>query len=296
MSDYPPSWQTPSTQSAPIQTAPTQSLTEQPESSQSMTDKASEKANEVAGKATDVANEGKQAAGQVAETAAEHAQEVKDEAVRQARDLIGEAREQLTKQAGQQHQTAVANLRSLSAELGSMADNSTQSGMATELVGQARDRVDSLAGWLDGREPGELLDEVRSYARRRPGMFLVGALAAGVVAGRVTRGAVAAHSSDDQSSTAASLPQASITGADGDVTGETGYAAGGAYSDPYAQPSTAQGYGTTSTYGDGSESGGQYGGQYGETPGMQPGGSQYGGSPYAEPQPTQNLPADGAWR
>ena len=53
-----------------------------------------------------------------------------------------------------------------------------------------------LAGWLDQRDPGELLDEVRGIARRKPGTFLLGALAAGVVAGRLTRGAVDASRSD----------------------------------------------------------------------------------------------------
>ena len=48
--------------------------------------------------------------------------------------------------------------------------------------------VESFAGKLQNREPAELLDEVRSFARRKPGLFLLGAAAAGVVAGRLTRG------------------------------------------------------------------------------------------------------------
>lgn len=152
----------------------------------SATDSATDKAAAVAGQA-------QQSAGEVAQTAVDQAREVKDEAAKQARDLVGEARNQLGQQAGAQHQNLVSSLRSLGTELGSMADNSTESGVATELVGQARDRVTGLAEWLDGREPGQLLDEVRSYARRRPGTFLLGALAAGVVAGRLTRGVVDVH-------------------------------------------------------------------------------------------------------
>ena len=48
---------------------------------------------------------------------------------------------------------------------------------------------------LDGREPSQILDDVRAFARRRPGAFLLGALAAGVVAGRITRGAKESQSS-----------------------------------------------------------------------------------------------------
>ena len=42
-----------------------------------------------------------------------------------------------------------------------------------------------------------MLDEVRRYARRRPVMFLALCGLAGVVAGRITRGAVAANTSVD---------------------------------------------------------------------------------------------------
>lgn len=49
---------------------------------------------------------------------------------------------------------------------------------------------------LDEREPSELLDELRRFARRRPGAFLLGAFAAGAVAGRVARGAKDADSGE----------------------------------------------------------------------------------------------------
>jgi hypothetical protein len=47
---------------------------------------------------------------------------------------------------------------------------------------------------LQNREPAELLEEVRRFARRKPGLFLLGAAAAGVLAGRLTSGVKAAHS------------------------------------------------------------------------------------------------------
>jgi hypothetical protein len=55
---------------------------------------------------------------------------------------------------------------------------------------QAADRADRVADWLGEREPGDLVEEVRSLARRRPGAFLLGAALAGVVVGRLTRGVV----------------------------------------------------------------------------------------------------------
>jgi len=54
-------------------------------------------------------------------------------------------------------------------------------------VAQASGGLVELAGWLERREPGAVLDEIRGYARRKPGMFLLGAAALGVLAGRITR-------------------------------------------------------------------------------------------------------------
>lgn len=147
--------------------------------------------------AAEAAQQGKQAVGQVAQSTTDRVGEVKDEAVRQARDLVGEAKSQVSQQAGQQHQALVSNLRALSSELDAMNRQNTQPGLAGELVSQAQQQVSGVASWLESREPGELLDEVRAFARRRPGTFLAGALVAGMVAGRFARGAVEVHTGDD---------------------------------------------------------------------------------------------------
>jgi hypothetical protein len=132
-----------------------------------------------------------QPTGGAVETAKEQGREVVAETRAQARDLYGEAVGQLRGQAGDQQRRAAGGLRRLGEELRAMADKSGQAGPATELARQASDRVDSAAGWLESREPGEMLTEVRAYARRHPGAFLAGAALLGVLAGRLTRGAVA---------------------------------------------------------------------------------------------------------
>ncbi|MDQ1582982.1 MAG: hypothetical protein QOF36_1036 [Microbacteriaceae bacterium] len=137
-------------------------------------------------------------AGHVAETAADSGQRVagvaKDEASKvatevktQAKDLFQEAQADLRDQAAKQQERVAAGLRSISDELEEMASNSQSSGTATDLVQQAAARTGSIASWLDARDPGSLLDEVRSFARRRPGVFIAIAAAAGVLAGRLTR-------------------------------------------------------------------------------------------------------------
>ncbi|MGI5523333.1 hypothetical protein ACQEUX_20715 [Micromonospora sp. CA-259024] len=146
--------------------------------------------------ARQVGSEAAQAGGAVAQTAKEQGTEVGREAARQARNLYGEARTQLANQTGEQQRRAAGGLRSLADEMRSMAEQGGQAGPVSELTRQAADRVHGVAGWLEEREPGDLINEVRDYARRNPGTFLVGAAVLGVLAGRLTRGISAA---DDDS-------------------------------------------------------------------------------------------------
>jgi hypothetical protein len=90
----------------------------------------------------------------------------------------------------------VSNLHSLADELRSMAQSGQPGGVAAGLVGRAAAQAHGAAGWLENRRPENLVDELRGFARRRPGAFLAGALVAGVLAGRLTRGVVAAHGDD----------------------------------------------------------------------------------------------------
>ncbi len=141
--------------------------------------------------AADIGQHARQAGGQVTQTATDQARQVAAETGQQARDLLAEARGQARDQASAQQQKAVRQLRSVADELGQMAANGGESGMATEFARQAAGRLHGVASWLDQREPADLLDEARSFARRRPGAFLIGAAIAGLAAGRLTRGGAA---------------------------------------------------------------------------------------------------------
>jgi hypothetical protein len=130
---------------------------------------------------------------QVVETAADQAAQVAEEARRQAGDLFAQAREQAVEQARNGQHKASETLRSLASELHQMAEGGDRSGPAADLAKQAAERVDEAARWLDDREPGDLVEEFRGLARRRPGAFLLGAAAAGLLVGRLTRGAIDAN-------------------------------------------------------------------------------------------------------
>jgi len=150
--------------------------------------------------AANVGQTAKEATGQVATTATEQAKNVAGETKRQARDLMNQAGSQVSEQAGAQKEKAVGGLRSLADELRSMAEgNGAQGGMTGDLARQAADKAHEFAGWLDQRDPGSLVEEIRQLARRKPGSFLIGAALAGVAAGRLTRGVVAGNDSSTSS-------------------------------------------------------------------------------------------------
>lgn len=140
-----------------------------------------------------------QAGQHVAGVAKEQAATVGAEAGRQAKDLLSQAHSEISQQASTQQQRLAQSIRSLGEELHKMTQPGEQaSGPAADLARQGAQRTREFASWLEQREPGEVLEEVKSFARRRPGAFLLLAAGAGLLAGRMTRGLQAASS--DQSS------------------------------------------------------------------------------------------------
>jgi hypothetical protein len=196
-----------------------------------------EVAQDVKGHATEVTQHAQDAAHDVAGTAAGQAQTVKDETVRQARNLAMEASDQLNAQAATQSQRLTHNLRDLGHELRQMAE-AGNGGTASELAHQASDRMHQAAGYLEGREPSDLLDDVRDFARRRPGAFLAGAAVLGLIAGRAGRGM-----KDASGSAPSSTPSVSRARTSAPLTAPPGEPAMAGAMDDYSTGS----YGTGST-------------------------------------------------
>jgi hypothetical protein len=162
-------------------------------------------ADVVKSQATDLSHSSIQTGKHVADVAREQASGVAVEAGRQGRDLLHQVQGQLEKQAAQGQQQLANQLLSLSDELRSMAGASGQGGMAASLASQAASRVRNAGQWLDDRKPGQVADEMQSFARRKPAVFLALAVGAGLVAGRLTRGLKDANSDN---SAAAEAPAA----------------------------------------------------------------------------------------
>src|SRR5919112_2975100 len=150
-------------------------------------DDASSKKEAAKEEAANVAGQAKGAAQNVAGTAKAEAANVASEVKTNTKDLLNQAKSGLGNQAGAQQQKAAEGIRTISSQLRSMADAPEQQGVASDLIRQAAERSESVASWLDNRDPGSLLNEVKSFARQRPGTFLLLAAGAGMLAGRLGR-------------------------------------------------------------------------------------------------------------
>jgi len=157
-----------------------------------------------------VASTAKDETGAVLDTAKQQAQAVAADVRSQTMQLADEARGRLVDHAGTQRDRAVENLRSMGDDFAAMAETSDSSGLAVQLAREGGDVAKRAADFLEQREPGQILDEVRDLARRRPGAFLLGAVVAGLVVGRLTRGVVSAHQDTDDNE-----PERSLTTAPG---------------------------------------------------------------------------------
>ncbi len=155
--------------------------TDQPTSASSGT---RETAKEEAGK---VAGTAKEQASRVAGTAKEETQRTVGEAKRQAQHLLRQGQSELSSQAGAQQERLAGGLRSFSSELGRMAEGAEEQGIATQVATWASHLADDAGRWLEERDPSSVMDEVRRYARRHPGTFMLVAAGLGLAVGRVAR-------------------------------------------------------------------------------------------------------------
>lgn len=160
-------------------------------------------------RAQEAAGTAKEQGAEVASTAADEVKHVAGEAKAKATDLLSEVKAQVDEQSKTQLQGLASKLGELGDELDALVrgDGSSE-GTVTDVARQLSERTRSLSNHLADREPSELVADVRSFARRRPGAFLVGAAAAGLIAGRLTRGAQKANSQND--TTGATAPASSV--------------------------------------------------------------------------------------
>ena len=239
-------WAQPPASGAEFSTDPTGSTTSVPHSMGTAADTFDTSSPMQQG-ARQVGDQAAQSAKDTAHTAKHEARQVASTATDQLRQLADQSRSELTDQARTQQTRLAGSLRDLGQQFGQMADGSDSSSMATKLARQASDQAHSLGSWLDSHEPGDVLDEVKRFARRKPGTFLAVAAGVGFLSGRLTRSLAAGSESQQgtadryRTTTYGSTDRPFSAGAAGTygTTGTTGTGTG----------TTATTYGTTGTTG-----------------------------------------------
>lgn len=181
------------------------------------------------------------AASNVAGTAGERAQEIRQQAGTHARGIAGEAGRQLRSRANQETERAGTALSTAGSQLQALAEGRTdEAGVFGEYVQQAAESVNRWADSVQERGFDGLVDDLRTYARRKPGMFLLSAVAAGVVAGRFGRN-LREEMSDDSggSSSSGAFGSSSGTGQSAQIPQSTSQTSGTGTQAPTTPPPAA---------------------------------------------------------
>ena len=133
------------------------------------------------------------AASDVVDTTKEQVSHVAGEALDQVRALTDQVRGQFSEQAGAAAQKLAQAVRSLADELHQMSNHQGDNhGAASQAAHQLSERGHRFADYLEQRDPESVVADLRGSAARRPGGFLLGAVVAGVLTGRLVRGGRAA--------------------------------------------------------------------------------------------------------
>ena len=141
------------------------------------------------GAARQVGADAMQKASDVGSVAGTEARAVVDEAKERANDALRQTREKLRGEATAQSRRLAAAMRDVGGQLDAMANSPSADGLVPDLSRRAAGTLTRTANQIDERGPEAALDDLKSFARRRPGVFLAGALGLGFVVGRMIRAA-----------------------------------------------------------------------------------------------------------
>jgi hypothetical protein len=146
-------------------------------------------AHDAGDQARGVADRGKEQAGRMAHEVTSQTSHLVDEAGRRARDRAG----------GQVHHLAGV-LGEMGDDLERMADEARSETPLRSLARDGATAMHSMSRRLEDDGFDGVLDDVRGFARRRPGLFVAGAFGLGLIGGRLIRNTdlhdVAEHARD----------------------------------------------------------------------------------------------------
>jgi hypothetical protein len=126
-------------------------------------------------------------AGAVADTVKDETWNVAQQAQQQATNALHQVQGDVRSRANEEATKFAQTLHGTSRQLQTMANGAGEQGFVASLVREGSDATERLATRLDQGGLDAVMADMRSWARRQPGTFLLGAVAAGFVVGRLVR-------------------------------------------------------------------------------------------------------------
>jgi len=129
----------------------------------------------------------------VAGVATQQAKATIADARHQARRVAAQGRDEVVAQLDGKSQQAASGLQAVAGQLGALAEGrTTDAGPFGDYARQASTKAQEIAERLESGGAQGVVDDVVGFARRRPGLFLLGAAGAGFLVGRLVRSGKAA--------------------------------------------------------------------------------------------------------
>ena len=145
-----------------------------------------------------------------------------------ASDVANQAREQVSTQFDAQKDKAVETMATVATAMRETSDKLKGVGPLGEAAGRAADGIEQVAHLLEGKQIGDVVRDIESFAKREPALFIGAAFALGVLGGRFLKSS--AHRKNDAglARPQGGLYDAAYTGsyADGDFRAKNGLGGG----------------------------------------------------------------------
>jgi hypothetical protein len=140
------------------------------------------------GAASDVASEVTSAAADVKETAKTEVRSVVSDATERAGQVMQTTRSELRSQVADKTRSVASSLDSVAQQLTSMAEKADDpESPVTQLAKTAADQIRHQSQRLEQGGVEGLIEDARRFARNRPGAFVLGSVAAGLLFGRLAK-------------------------------------------------------------------------------------------------------------
>ncbi|TYB50475.1 hypothetical protein FXF51_56025 [Nonomuraea sp. PA05] len=138
------------------------------------------------------------AAAHTAHTATQQARQVGGEIRQQTGQAVTHLRGRVRDEVDSQSRRAAQNLRHWADELREMTESGKPDSPVQGVLQRVAGTGHKAADYLEDQGLGGAVGELQDFARRRPGVFLAGALAAGFLFGRLVKASAAAAQDDDR--------------------------------------------------------------------------------------------------